>query len=62
MSFHRWINTLLSYLFRARFAREADAAAQWLSPGLERLEDRLPPAAGLTGGNQQLLSAYGNYR
>jgi hypothetical protein len=27
--------------------------------GLEILEDRMAPAAGLTSGNQQLLSAYG---
>jgi Bacterial Ig-like domain (group 3)/Beta-propeller repeat len=60
MNIRRWINSL-----RPSLLGQHVRGPKWMPlrnrcrPVLERLEDRLPPAAGLASSNQQLLSAYG---
>jgi Bacterial Ig-like domain (group 3)/Beta-propeller repeat len=60
MSIRRWINSLRPFLLGQHLR-----GPKWMPlrnrcrPVIERLEDRLPPAAGLASSNQQLLSAYG---
>jgi len=56
MNLRRWIAALYSSIVRAQ---KPTPHRNQCRPVLERLEDRLPPAAGLASGNQQLLSAYG---
>jgi hypothetical protein len=56
MNLRRWIDAFCSSLIRRHRRMPHRNRCR---PVLERLEDRLPPAAGLASGNQQLLSAYG---
>ncbi len=60
MNLRRWIRALLSYLFgKSEPAPKRKPPRDGYRPGIDRLEDRLPPAAGLAASNAQLLSAYG---